>query len=257
MAVSEERVPDLRKLPAPPSDDLADEVLQRVLREVIDHPANAEARTLLNGVMGAWRRHQGRGDSKLTLTLIAGYAGSGKTEFSRFLSTVTGWALLDKDTLTRPLIERLLVSLGGGSHDRHTELYLREVRPLEYHCLMETAFDVLDAGTSAILSAPFITELADRDWIAHLTNSCVARGIEVTAVWMRCDAQSMRRHIELRDDPRDAWKLQNWDVYVSTLNTDTSPSTAHITIDNRFGAAINLASQAREALKEIQGRNRP
>ncbi|MEV4372953.1 AAA family ATPase [Nonomuraea sp. NPDC049637] len=239
--------PSLRfRLPPP------DEVIKHVLLQTMDPPATAEATTLLNGVMGAWRRHQSQGSSKPSLTLIAGYAGSGKTEFSRFLSEVTGWALIDKDTLTRPLVERLLVALGGDPHDRHTELYLREVRPLEYRCLMDTAFDVLGSGTSVILSAPFIAELADRDWVVRLTNRCATRGIEVAALWVRCDAESMRRHFELRDDPRDAWKLQNWDAYVSTLNTDTSPSTAHITVDNRFGAAINLVNQAREALKDIQ-----
>ncbi|WP_433245940.1 hypothetical protein ACQPYK_44350 [Streptosporangium sp. CA-135522] len=39
------------------------------------------------------------------------YAGSGKTEFSRFLSDITGWAFLDKDSLTRCIVERLLVLL--------------------------------------------------------------------------------------------------------------------------------------------------
>ncbi|WP_206061212.1 hypothetical protein [Nonomuraea basaltis] len=56
------------------------------------------------------------------VTLVGGYAGSGKTEFSRFLTDITGWAFLDKDSLTRPMAERLIISPGGDPHDRHSEL---------------------------------------------------------------------------------------------------------------------------------------
>ncbi|MFG1711210.1 AAA family ATPase [Nonomuraea sp. M3C6] len=251
MTEVEEPISGLPQPTDPASDNAAAQVIEQTLLKVSGRPANAEQNAVLNRVIDAWRRRHGQGSPKPILTLVAGYAGSGKTEFSRFLSDVTGWAFIDKDSLTRPLVERLLISLGGDPHDRHTELYLREVRPLEYRCLMETAFDNLNAGTSAILSAPFIAELADPNWVSHLTNRCAARGIDVAVVWVRCDAESMRKHIEFRGDARDAWKLQNWDVYVSTLNTETSPPTAHITVDNRLGTAISLANQTRETLKRI------
>lgn len=251
MNASEDSVPALPAPADPLGDNAADRLIEHTLLEVTGHPAKAGANTFLNGVIGAWRRHQGRGSSKPTLTLVAGYAGSGKTEFSRFLSYLTSWTLLDKDTLTRPLVERLLVSLGGDPDDRHTELYLREVRPLEYRCLMETAFDNLSSGTSAILSAPLIAELADPNWVSHLINRCAAGGVDVAVVWVRCDAASMREHIELRGDPRDAWKLQNWEAYAGTLNTETHPSTAHVVVDNRLGTAIALVHQARETLNRI------
>ncbi|MEV4802015.1 AAA family ATPase [Nonomuraea sp. NPDC049421] len=226
-------------------------MIEEALVKVSGSPTKAEQNALLDRVVDAWRRRHGQGSPKPILTLVGGYAGSGKTEFSRFLSEITGWAFLDKDSLTRPMVERLLVSLGGDPHDRHTELYLREVRPLEYRCLMETAFDNLKVGTSAILSAPFIAELADPDWVSRLTNRCAAKGIDVAAVWVRCDPESMGEYIEFRGAARDAWKLANWQTYVSGLNTETSPPTAHITVDNRLGAAISLADQTRETLKRI------
>ncbi|MEU0565178.1 AAA family ATPase [Nonomuraea sp. NPDC005983] len=235
----------------PAVDNAAAKVIEETLIKVSGSPSNTEQNALLNRVVDAWRRRHGHGSPKPILTLVGGYAGSGKTEFSRFLSDITGWAFLDKDSLTRAMVERLLVSLGGDPHDRHTDLYLREVRPLEYRCLMEAAFDNLNVGTSAILSAPFIAELADPDWVCRLTNRCAAKGIDVAVVWVRCDVESMREYIEFRGAARDAWKLQNWDAYTSGLNTDTSPPTAHTTVDNRLGAAISLADQTRETLKRI------
>ncbi|MDA0632269.1 AAA family ATPase [Nonomuraea sp. MCN248] len=235
----------------PAADNAAAQVIEQTLVKVSGAPANAEQNALHNRVVDAWRRRHGQGSPKPILTLVGGYAGSGKTEFSRFLSDITGWAFLDKDSITRAMVERLLVSLGGDPHDRHTELYLREVRPLEYRCLMETAFDNLKVGTSAILAAPFIAELADPAWISRLTNRYAAKGIDVAVVWVRCDVESMREYIEFRGAPRDGWKLKNWETYTSGLQTDTSPETAHITVDNRLGAAISLADQTRETLKRI------
>lgn len=210
--------------------------------------------SLTGRMVKEWRaRALGSTLGSTTLVLVGGYAGSGKSEFARFLGDIAGWAILDKDSLTRRLAERLLVSLGGDQHDRHSDLYLTEIRPLEYKCLMDTAFDNLDCGISSILSAPFIAEYNDAAWLARLTNRCKAKGIEVVSVWVRCDEDSMREYIEFRDAPRDAWKLANWTEYAAGLNTASAPPGAQVTIDNRHGAAITVVDQTREALRKILG----
>jgi len=185
------------------------------------------------------------------LVLVGGYAGSGKTEFARFLSSISGWAFLDKDALTRRMTERLLLTLTGDPHDRHTDTYRREVRPLEYRCLLDAARTNIDCGVSIILAAPFVEEFNNPTWLDRLTHRCKAKNVDVVTVWLHCDLDSMHEYIELRDAPRDAWKLANWDQYASTLNTDTSPPGAQITIDNRLGAAVSLAEQTHEALRKI------
>lgn len=243
-------------LPAP-SDPAADNAAAQIIEETftkvsINGITDSSPQALLRKrVVDAWRRRHGGGSPKPILVLVGGYAGSGKTEFSRFLSDITGWAFLDKDSLTRCMAERLLVSLGGDPNDRHTELYLTQVRPLEYRCLMEAAWDNLGVGTSTILSAPFIAELRDTAWFTRLENRCAAKGIDLAAIWVQCDLESMREYIEFRGAARDTWKLQNWEQYVAGLDVETSPSTVHITVDNRLGAAISLADQTRETLKRI------
>ncbi|MFI6514042.1 AAA family ATPase [Spirillospora sp. NPDC050679] len=215
---------------------------------------SAAGEVLKNRVVNAWRgRMLTDGVKNPVLVLVGGYAGSGKTEFARFLGDVTGWAFLDKDSLTRRLVERLLVSLGGDPHDRHTDLYRNEIRPLEYKCLMDTANDNIDCGISTILTAPFIAELNDEAWMSRLTNRCKAKGMDVAAIWVRCDVDSMREYIEFRDAPRDAWKLANWDEYIAGVDAEHAPPGVHLTIDNRQGAAISIADQTREALRKILG----
>lgn len=247
-------ISDLPAPTNPAADNAAAQVIEETFTKVSigDIEADGSPQALLRSrVVDAWRRRHGGGSPKPILVLVGGYAGSGKTEFSRFLSDVTGWAFLDKDSLTRSIVERLLISLGSDPNDRQSELYLKEVRPLEYRCLMETAWDNLDVGTSSILSAPFIAELKDEAWFTRLENRCAAKGIDLAAIWVRCDPESMREYIEFRGAARDAWKLNNWEQYAAGIDTDISPPTAHVTVDNRLGSAISLADQTRETLKRI------
>ncbi|WP_242614343.1 AAA family ATPase [Actinomadura roseirufa] len=211
-----------------------------------------DAVPLKTRIANAWHgRAVANAGGNPTLVLVGGYAGSGKTEFARFLSDLSGWAFLDKDALTRRLSERLLISLNGDPHDRHTDLYRDEVRPHEYRCLLSTAYANIDSRVSIILAAPFIDELNDPAWLPRLTHRCQANGVDVTAIWVHSDIDTMHEYIEQRDAARDAWKLANWDEYTAGLNTDNPPDTAHLTIDNRLGAAVSLADQTRRALTKL------
>ncbi|GAB1821098.1 hypothetical protein HerbRD11066_42620 [Herbidospora sp. RD11066] len=227
------------------------EALERVASGVSEGDGTMRA-VLESRVLDAWgSRFVIGAPHKKTLTLVGGYAGSGKTEFARFLSDITGWAFLDKDSMTRGIAERLLVSLGGDPNDRHSELYLSEVRPLEYRCMMETAYDNLDCGVSTVLSAPFISELKQEAWLKRLENRCAAKGVEVAVIWVRCDVDSMREYMEFRSAPRDTWKLQNWDDYANSIDTENSPPGVHVTVDNRYGMAIATADRTRETLRRL------
>lgn len=200
-------------------------------------------------VLDAWRRRHTGGDPHgPMLTLVGGYAGSGKTELGRFLSALTGWPLLDKDSLTRPITEGMLTALGADPHDRHTSVYLDKVRPLEYRCLMEAAQDHIECGISTILAAPFIAEMTREDWLQRLIYRCRAKRVGVALIWVQCDVESMREYIEFRSAARDAWKLSNWTDYAAGIDVDLRPVLPHLLVDNRYGAAIAIADQARDAL---------
>ena len=94
--------------------------------------------------------------------LIGGYAGSGKTAVRPILARETGWPMLDKDTLTRPVVEAALEVLGCSPHDRESATYLDIIRPREYEALISAMTENVQCGTSAIVTAPFIRELRDK-----------------------------------------------------------------------------------------------
>lgn len=177
------------------------------------------------------------------LTLVAGYAGSGKTETGKLLAQATGWALIDKDTITRALVESLLDRVHGDPHDRQTQDYLTLVRPLEYQCLMRSGWENVECGVSAILSAPFLREIRDPGWLDSVRRRCVYLGARLEIIWVLSDAESMRERLIARDADRDAWKIANWPEYLAGIDPDFRPDAEHLVVDNRLDAGEPLLQQ--------------
>lgn len=141
--------------------------------------------------------------------------------------------------------------MGSDSNDRHTDLYREKVRPLEYQCLLETAYANIDCSISTVLSAPFISESTDPRWMGRLINRCEARGVTVAVVWIQCDLDTMHEYITFRSAARDSWKLQNWDTYVAGIDLELRPVVPHLVVENRLGAAISLTDQVRQVFGTV------
>ena len=225
------------------------EVIRDALNTIQEGTEGVDGAAFRDRVVQAWRQHAGANDSGTpTVLLVGGYAGSGKSEYAKFLGGLTGWPILDKDSLTRPLVDQLLVALGGEANDRSSDLYRERVRPLEYRCLMEAAWDNLDCGISTILDAPFIAEFSQSDWMLRFNNRCKSKRVAVAAIWVECDPDSMQEYIEFRGAPRDMWKMDAWEDYLATLNLEMRPQGPHFVVNNRLGAAIAAVDQARDIL---------
>ncbi|MFI5757592.1 AAA family ATPase [Streptomyces sp. NPDC051569] len=193
------------------------------------------------------------GTSTITLALVAGYAGSGKSEAGKLLAAATGWAMLDKDTISRPMTERLLLALGGDPDDRHSPTYLEHARPLEYECLMKAVWENLECGTSVVAVAPFLAESADAQWASRVARRCRRTGARFETLWVDSDLDSMRDRLISRNAPRDTWKLTHWPTYTSGLDLGLRPATLHHVIDNRIGASRPLAEQVESIAQRLLG----
>ncbi|WP_322756427.1 AAA family ATPase [Frankia sp. Cas3] len=245
---------------APPVDPRHDEVtdtINRLLATVETPTDDSDAPIVLppcelkKRILSAWSSGRPR-EGAPVLVLVAGFAGSGKTEFARFISEITGWTLVDKDTLSRPLTESLLLALDADPNDRHTATYQDKVRPLEYRCLFDAVFDNIQLGISTVVTAPFLQEVVSESWLRRLKSRCGTRGVEIAVVWMRCDVDSMRDYLETRDAARDSWKLSYWDEYVASVNLDQRPACTHFVVDNGRHAKTNLADQARQLASRVR-----
>lgn len=163
---------------------------------------------------------------------IGGFAGSGKTELARVLARDTGWAVLDKDTITRPVVEAALEALGQSPNDRESDVYLQKIRPREYECLMAAMVENLQCGNSAIIAAPFIKEFGNQAWINRLESACAELGATLHIVWVHCDPGTMHTYVRHRGAARDAAKLARWAGYLKGIDTHFRPPAAHTVIDN-------------------------
>jgi hypothetical protein len=134
---------------------------------------------------------------------------------------------------------------GCDANDRHSETYKADVRPLEYQCLLESILANVECGISTVATAPFIAEMTSPVWMRRLVNRCAAYKVEVTPIWLECDADSMREYIAFRSAARDAWKLSNWTEYLDGLDLSLRPAVPHLTVDNRFGSAIAVRAMLR------------
>ena len=183
--------------------------------------------------------------SEALFVIVCGLAGSGKSEVGRRLARELDASVLDKDTLSRGFVEALLEKLGQTPDDRESAAYLQSVRPLEYAQLERAALENLDCGNSVIVTAPFVSEMADPEWYETMADRADARGARVEIVWVRCDPSSMQRYLADRGAARDRWKRLHWEEYLATVAWDHPPKCPHHTIDN------SVATEARAPVAQI------
>ncbi len=148
------------------------------------------------------------------LVLVAGGAGVGKTEVSKALARrVTNAILLDKDRLLGAWVDRVLRA-SGEAVDRDGRYYWQDVRPQEYRTLEATAYDHLELGKVVVIDAPLRPELDNPDWVGRVRRECERREAGFLAVWMMVSPETARRRMAARAEPRDRWKLANWDEFL-------------------------------------------
>lgn len=164
--------------------------------------------------------------------LIGGYAGSGKTELGRMIARETGWSMLDKDTLTRPVVEAALELLGHSPNDRESSLYADHVRPREYEALASAMDENLQCGNSLVATAPFIREFGNTAWLSRTQASCAEHGAVVQVAWVYCDPETMHTYLRHRGAARDASKLADWQGYLNAIDTEFRPAVDHFLVDN-------------------------
>ncbi|WP_422751217.1 AAA family ATPase [Micromonospora sp. WMMD1219] len=189
---------------------------------------------------------------KPRVVLIGGYAGSGKTELGRMLARATGWPMLDKDTLTRPIVEAALEILGQSPHDRESETYLKLVRPREYEALSAAAEENVQCGNSVIVTAPFIAEFQNPQWLDRTRARFASMDASLSVVWVYCDEDTMNLYLRRRGAARDAAKLADWAGYLSRIDTGFRPPVDH-TVVNNCVSAKPLQEQAETLVKSLMG----
>lgn len=128
---------------------------------------------------------------------VAGVAGSGKSTLGRALATTVRAPLLDLDTVTNPLLDRL-----GPDGYWLTSPHARDIRDGRYAALRAVARDVLATAGAAVLVAPFTAELRGGTEWTRLVEALAPA--ELRLVHLHGDAELLAARRAARGAARDA-----------------------------------------------------
>jgi predicted kinase len=183
--------------------------------------------------------------------IVAGPVGAGKSTVADILLAELQPvpALLDKDTMYNPMEETILAMAGRPFGEREGPWYDEHIKRYIYAGMTATAREIRSKGCPVLLSAPFTQHTHDnakwQTWKDELG------GGRIHLIWVRSDAETLRRRLEARQSPRDTHKLAHFDEFIAAMQLDSPPPVPHIAIDNQLSASSTLLAQIREALNQI------
>lgn len=152
---------------------------------------------------------------------ILGHAASGKTTLAQHwvksrISKGEPWCMMDKDDCGDMFAPILMQSYGLDPNDRDSVEYKDKVRDLEYITCLNVAKEQLKLGINVVLPGPWTKELKNGDLF---NNEKLGFPAETTLSFAYLDIceSIIKQRIVNRGNPRDAWKINNWDIFAKTL----------------------------------------
>ena len=171
---------------------------------------------------------------RTTLVLLAGVAGSGKSSVARGLLEYLQAVYLDNNFIADAFFPET----------RRGPEY-RRLRPRLYRALYRITGENLSVGNSVLLDAPHIRQSRSALWYRSMMS--LTEGAAAELVMIRCVAseREIRRRLETRGEPRDRWKLQNWETHLQSQPISGALPHPHLDLLTER----NIEETVREALQ--------
>jgi len=152
---------------------------------------------------------------------ILGHAGSGKTQLAKKWirernQKGESWCLMDKDTIGEVLVKPLLIALNLDPNDRDSQDYKNKVRDLEYEACLNVAREQLRIGVNVVLPGPWNKEIKNGFIFDNLKIGFPEK-TQTRHIYLDLPEDEIKNRILLRQNPRDDWKLKNWDEFKERL----------------------------------------
>jgi predicted kinase len=181
----------------------------------------------------------------LSVVLLSGWPGSGKSTIGRALARRLGAALVDQDTVTGPLVS--VVADLVGVHDLDDARLARATRDARYETVAAVAEENLRVGVPVVLVAPFSRERRDLHIWEALDRRLRAAGGSPLLVWLHLEPMAVVDRLQARGAARDLAKLADPSSFLARLDHG-APVGPHIVV-NAERAAANIIEEIVEALR--------
>jgi len=152
------------------------------------------------------------------LIMFAGHAGTGKSTLAKkalpLLVEKTGqdFCFLDKDTVYGAFSSHVMQLCTNNPNDRDSPFYLENLRDWEYSGLIDIVRENLLLGVNVILVGPFSREIQSGEMFSP-TALGIPPETSIRLAWIDLEENEAKHRIEQRGDPRDDWKLANWNQF--------------------------------------------
>lgn len=157
-----------------------------------------------------------------TALFILGHAASGKTTLARNwiksrLKKGEAWCLMDKDDSGDVLAPELMKAMGMNPYDRDSQEYKKSIRDLEYMACINVAKEQLKLGINVAFPGPWTKELRNGTLFSPYDLG-LPEDTKIVACYLDIPEKVLFSRIESRKNPRDKWKLENWEEFAKTLS---------------------------------------
>lgn len=159
--------------------------------------------------------------------VICGAPASGKSTYGAALAQKHSAALLDIDTCTELLVKSALRITNRDPNDRDSLYFKETFREPIYSTLFNIARENLP-WIDTVIVGPFTKELQSHDWLQRLKEDLCA---EVEIHYLTADINEIKKRMEIRNNPRDIPKLNDWDSYIKYFEGMKRPVFDHIFIN--------------------------
>ena len=152
------------------------------------------------------------------LILFAGHAGTGKSTLAKralpliIKKTGEDFFFLDKDTVYGAYSSHVMELTTHNPNDRDSPYYLENLRDWEYSGLIDIVRENLLIGVNVILVGPFSKEIQSGKMFSPVALGIPSETI-IRLAWIDLEESEAKNRMEKRADPRDDWKLANWNQY--------------------------------------------
>jgi len=152
------------------------------------------------------------------LILFAGHAGTGKSTLAKralpliIQKTGEDFFFLDKDTVYGTYSSHVMQLTTHNPNDRDSPYYLENLRDWEYSGLIDIVRENLLIGVNVILVGPFSKEIQGGKMFSPVALGIPSETI-IRLAWIDLEESEAKHRMEKRADPRDDWKLANWNQY--------------------------------------------